>query len=384
MALSFSSSLLLPCMLLILQSFTPDYTTALTHKINHFPTILPLRISKISSSANSEQPKKLLFHHNVSLVVSLSVGSPPQDLSMVLDTGSKLSWLVCNSNHPKCFKSTSSRTYRTIPCKSSSCQIQEQDLPIPPDCDQRTKMCHMSVSYADTSTSSGSTFDSTSASTTGLLGMNRGTLSFIIQSRIHKFAYCISDRDNSGILLLGGNVSIPSLNYTPLVEISRPLPYFDRLAYSVQIEGIRVSNVALPIPKSVFLLDHTGAGQTMLDSGTQFTFSLGKAYSALKEGFLQQTKNILTELKEPNFMFQEVTLILKGVEVTVTSNLLLYRVPGEVRGNNTVWCFTFGNSDLVPLSAFVIGHHHQQKTWVEYDLRNNRIGIARARCDQEL
>lgn len=406
----------------------PNYATVLSRKTNHIPIVLPLRTSKISSLPDSGQPGKVLFHHNVSLVISLSVGSPPQDVLMVLDTGSELSWLACNSTYSNYFKSAASTTYRTIPCNSSSCQTQARDLPIPPDCDQQTQMYHVSVSYADTSTSSGilssdsfhlgnsgrstqqpvlfgcmdSTFDSTSTPTTGLLGMNCGSQSFITQSGIHQFAYCISHRDDSGVLILGNGASLPPLNYTPLVHISIPLPYFDRLAYSVQMEGIRVSNLVLPIPKSVFSLDHTGAGQTMLDSGTQFTFLLSEAYSALKDEFLRQTKSILTELNDQNFVFQgafdtcfkipqgqlppsqlpEVALILQGVEITITSELLLYRVPGELRGTDAVWCLTFGNSDLVPLLAFVIGHYHQQNSWVKYDLENDRIGFAPARCDQ--
>jgi Xylanase inhibitor N-terminal/Xylanase inhibitor C-terminal len=439
MALSLSpSSLLVLCMLLILQLCTflavrQNHATELSRKIGDIPDVLPngnrRYFPKIPSLSVSGQTIRLLFHHNVSLAVSLSVGSPPQDVSMVLDTGSELSWLACNSSYPAYFKAASSTTYSAIPCNTYACQMLARDLPIPPVCDQETQMCNVLASYADASTSSGvlssdffhlgnsdhsiqqpllfgcmdSTVDFTSTTpTTGLLGMNRGSLSFITQSGKHQFAYCISHRDGSGILLLGDDASLPPLNYTPFVQISWPLPSFDQQAYSVQLEGIRVSNLVLPIPKSVFLPDHTGAGQTMLDSGTQFTFLLGKAYSALKNEFLRQTSNILTELNEPYFMFQgafdtcfkipqgqlppatlpQVTLILQGVEVTVTSELLLYRVPDEVRGADDVWCFTFGNSDLLPLSASVIGHHHQKNNWVKYDLENDRIGFAPARCDQ--
>ena len=190
--------------------------------------ILALRTSKISSLADSGQSRKLTFHGNVSLVISLSVGSPPQDVSMVLDTESKLSWLVCNSTYPNYFKSPSSSTYRSIPCNSSSCQTQAHDPVIPADCDQQTQICHVLVSYADASTSSGVlssdsfhlgnsgpstqlplrfgcmdlTFDTASTPTTRLLGMNRGSLAFITQSGTHQFVYCISDRNDSGILLL--------------------------------------------------------------------------------------------------------------------------------------------------------------------------------------
>lgn len=402
--------------------------------------ILPLRTQKIPSmSLPRLHPNKLRFHHNVSLTVTLAVGSPPQNVSMVLDTGSELSWLLCNatssntnSSSPATalsFRPNSSASYSPVPCDSPTCRSQTRDLPTPASCDGPTKLCHVSLSYADMSTSEGtlasdtfligddggsppfrtvfgcmgSAYSSSSGEdpvTAGLLGMNRGALSFVTQTDTRRFSYCISDRDSSGVLLIGeSNITsfLVPLNYTPLIQISLPLPYFDRVAYSVQLEGIRVGNVLLPIPKSVLEPDHTGAGQTMVDSGTQFTFLLGPAYDALKSEFLKQTKGILAVLKDADFVFQgafdtcfeirdaavdvrglrvpDVDLVLRGAEVKVTRERLLYRVGGGI------WCLTFGNSDLVPMEAYVIGHHHQMNVWVEYDLERARVGFGPVQCD---
>jgi hypothetical protein len=174
------------------------------------------------------------------------------------------------------------------------------------------------------------------------------------------------------------------------------------VAYSVQLLGIRVGGKPLPIPASVLAPDHTGAGQTMVDSGTQFTFLLGDAYSALKAEFLKQTKPLLPALDDPSFAFQEaldtcfhvpagrsppsarlppVTLMFNGAEMSVAGDRLLYKVPGEHRGADGVWCLTFGNADMVPLTAYVIGHHHQMNLWVEYDLERGRVGLAPVKCD---
>ncbi|KAH7678128.1 Aspartic peptidase A1 family protein [Dioscorea alata] len=391
------------------------------------PVILSLRTKKIPSLALMKPPNKLLFHHNISLTVSLSVGTPPQNVSMVLDTGSELSWLLCSK--PK-FHPFASSSYSPILCTSPSCSSQARDLPIPPNCNSTSHLCQVSLSYADASSSSGtlatdlfrlgnspslptifgcisSSYSSSveDSNTAGLLGMNRGALSFITQTSTRRFSYCISGRDSSGVLLLGDPsstvpFSIP-FNYTPLVEIALPLPYFDRVAYSVQLEGIRVGSVLLPIPKSVLVPDHTGAGQTMVDSGTQFSFLLGPAYDALRSEFSRQTRGFLKLLNEPDFVFQgafdlcfripergliprqipPVVLMFRGAEVSVTEERLLYKVAGERRGLDAVWCFTFGNSDLVPLEAYVIGHHHQQNVWVEYDLDKSRVGFAPVRCD---
>ncbi|GAA0186675.1 protease [Lithospermum erythrorhizon] len=385
--------------------------------------ILPLKTQKIQSN-------KLSFTHNVTLTVSLAVGAPPQNVTMVLDTGSELSWLHCNTTNPgqPKFDPTRSNSYRPISCSSSICASRTQDFSIPASCDSRN-LCHAVLSYADMSSSEGnlavdtftiveSNFSSTvfgcmdsgyssnldeDIKSTGLMGMNRGSLSFVSQMGFKNFSYCISSSDFSGVLLFGGSnytLSLP-LNYTPLVQMSTPLPYFDRVAYTVHLEGIKVENKLLQIPKSVFVPDHTGAGQTMVDSGTQFSFILGPAYTALRNEFVNQTKGIMRVLDEPDYVFQgamdlcfllplngsgisllpSVTLVFRGAEMRVRAEQLLFRVPGETRGSDSVHCFTFGNSDLIAIEAYIIGHHHQQNQWMEFDLLRSRIGIAQARCD---
>ncbi|XP_051131431.1 aspartic proteinase PCS1-like isoform X1 [Andrographis paniculata] len=390
--------------------------------------VLPLETQEIKSPP---PPSKLPFTHNVTLTVSLAVGSPPQNVTMVLDTGSELPWLQCNTTRKDrpVFDPNRSLSYTPIPCTSSTCTSQTRDLSIPASCDSKN-LCHAVLSYADASSSEGnlatdyfaiggSRFNGTifgcmdsgfsnnldeDSKTTGLMGMNRGSLSFVSQMGLKKFSYCISGSDFSGILLFGDSnfTWLLPLNYTPLIQISTPLPYFDRAAYTVQLEGIKVSETLLQLPKSVFEPDHTGAGQTMVDSGTQFTFLLGPAYTALKNEFINQTARILRVLEDPDFVFQgafdlcfrvplnstafpkplpSVSLVFNGAEITVSGDRLLYRAPGEVRGNDSVHCFTFGNSDLLGIEAYIIGHHHQQNVWMEFDLEKSRIGVAQVRCD---
>ncbi|WCJ28325.1 Eukaryotic aspartyl protease family protein [Euphorbia peplus] len=391
--------------------------------------ILPLKTQLLSSESIPRSPSKLPFRHNVTLTVTLSVGTPPQNVTMVIDTGSELTWVHCNKtiNFPTAFDPNRSVSYRPLSCSSSACTNQTRDFTIPVSCDSKN-LCHAILSYADSTSSEGnlaldnfhignsesdmvfgcmdSGFSSNSdedSKNTGLMGMNRGSLSFVTQMGFTKFSYCISGTDFSGLLLLGESnftVMLP-LNYTPLIQISTPLPYFDRVAYTVQLEGVKVSNKLLPLPKSVFVPDHTGAGQTMVDSGTQFTFLLGPVYTALRAEFLNQTNGILTVLEDPNFVFQgamdlcyrvplgervmprlpTVSLVFDGAEMKVTDEKVLYRVPGEIRGNDSVHCLSFGNSDLLGVEAYVIGHHHQQNVWMEFDLEKSRIGLANVRCD---
>lgn len=76
-----------------------------------------------------------------------------------------------------------------------------------------------------------------------------------------------------------------------------------------------------------------------------------------------------------------VTVMFWGAQMGISVERLLVQVPGMIKGNDQIHCFTFGNSDLLGIEAYVIGHHHQQNMWMEFDLANSRIGLAEARCD---
>ncbi|KAF5766936.1 putative nepenthesin [Helianthus annuus] len=392
--------------------------------------ILPLKIQQIPSGSGPKPPNKLSFNHNVSLTVALAVGTPPQQVVVVLDTGSELTWLRCKQTPttPLWFDPLNSTSYNPVVCSHPTCTTRTRDLILPASCDPKN-LCHVIVSYADATSVEGNLaidtfrfagFDPTrivfgcmdtgsssdpdeDSKSTGLLGMNRGSLSFVTQMGYPKFSYCISGRDSTGVLVFGEvNVSwLEPLNYTPLVNISTPLPYFDRVAYTVQLEGIKVSETVLGLPKSIYEPDHTGAGQTMVDSGTQFTFLLGPVYTALRNEYLNQTKAVLRVYEDPDFVFQgamdlcyridptrgglpvlpSVTMMFRGAQMSVSGEKLLVRVPGLIKGNDEIHCFTFGNSDLLGIEAYVIGHHHQQNMWMEFDLANSRVGLAEVRCD---
>ena len=395
------------------------------HKDHNASSTIFLQQRRLSSSP----PIKIPFTHDVTLTVSLTAGSPPQTINMVLDTGSELSWLHCTktSTSTSIFDHAKSSSYSALPCSSPVCTTQTQDLTVPATCDKKANLCHVAVSYTDGSSldgnlaqetfgfgstrrpatafgcmdSSSSTTPEEDAKTTGLMGMNRGRLSFVNQMGLTKFSYCISGSDSTGVLVLGDArlPSLPPLKYTPLVTKQDRLPYWDRFAYTVQFQGIRVGSVMLPIPASAFVPDHSGAGQTILDSGTQFTFLLAPVYNVLKTEFTKQTKSVLTV--DPGFVFQTamdlcfrvgstkldfsklptVSLMFAGAELTVSGQKLLYHVPGH--GADQKYCFTFGNSELAGVEMFIVGNLHQQNVWMEYDIAHAKVGFANdVKCNQ--
>ncbi|KAI9116145.1 hypothetical protein K1719_013075 [Acacia pycnantha] len=329
--------------------------------------LLSLKTQVIPSGYLPRAPDKLRFHHNVSLSVSLSVGSPPQNVSMVIDTGSELSWLRCNRTSPAGFEPTRSSSYLPISCSSPTCTTQTRDFPIPASCDSNN-LCHATLSYADFSSTEGNlasdTFRFGSSDDPGVVfGCMNSSFDSSNADRESNTTGLL-DSDSSGVLLFGyTNFSwLAPLNYTPLVQMSTPLPYFDRAAYTVRLRGIKVS--------------------------------------ALRSEFLNQTNHRLRVVDDPNFAFQiamdlcyrvpmnqtqlpglpNVSLVFDGAEMTISDEQLLYRIPGQVMGGDSVYCFTFGNSDLLGVEQFIIGHHQQQNLWMEFDLEKSRIGLTHVSC----
>ena len=106
------------------------------------------------------------------------------------------------------------------------------------------------------------------------------------------------------------------LNYTPLFTIALRLPYFNKVAYSLKLEGIKVGNSLLPITKSVFLPDHTGAGLLGNPMGDNFVFQ-----GALDLCYQQPVSASFPQMLSP------VTLMFDSAQITVDGHQLLYQIP---------------------------------------------------------
>ncbi|KAJ4973083.1 hypothetical protein NE237_006257 [Protea cynaroides] len=362
----------------------------------------------------------------MALIVSLPIGTPPQTQQMVLDTGSQLSWVQCNKKStvtklPSPFNPSRSSTFSVLPCNHPICKPRIPDYTIPTSCDQN-RLCHYSYFYADGTLAEGNlvrekfTFSSSQitpplvlgcaqdsdASTEGILGLNLGRLSFARQYKVSKFSYCVPVRPNRvmappvGSFYLGQNPSSGGFQYVDFLiydsSQSQRMPNLDPLAYTVGMEGIRIGMKRLDIPRSVFRPDAGGAGQTMIDSGTEYTFLVEDAYvkvkeeimrlvgSRVKKGFVYGQALDLCfdgDAAEIGRLVGDVVLELgKGVEIVVEKDRVLADVGGGVH------CLSIGRSDLLGVESNIIGNFHQQNLWVEFDLANRRVGFGRADCSR--
>ncbi|OWM84973.1 aspartic proteinase PCS1-like [Punica granatum] len=388
-------------------------------------SLVAAKTQKPGAKAGQPLPHKTPFKYSMALTVSLPVGTPPQTQEMVLDTGSQLSWIQCHQKSPKrpppstTFDPSLSSTFSAVPCNHPVCKPRIPDYTLPTSCDQN-RLCHYSYFYADGTLAEGNlvreklTFSNSQSSppvilgcaaassdNKGILGMNLGRLSFPSQAKLSKFSYCVPVRTvagsgtgpfPTGSFVLGENPNSAGFQYVNLITFpqGQTMPNLDPLAFTVPMLGIRIGKKKLDIPPSAFRPDAGGSGQTMIDSGSEFTYLVDEAYSKVREEVVRLVGPKLKKgytygngVADMCFDSKVAGVIGRliggmafefgnGVEITVPNERVLAEVEGGVH------CLAIGMSNMMGAASNIIGNFHQQNMWVEFDLVNRRVGFGRA------
>ncbi|XP_031095560.1 aspartic proteinase PCS1-like [Ipomoea triloba] len=369
---------------------------------------------------------KSSFKYSMALVVTLPIGTPAQAQAMVLDTGSQLSWIQCHKKAPPAkappttsFDPSLSSSFSVLPCNHPVCKPRIPDFTLPTTCDQK-QLCHYSYFYADGTYAEGnlvrekvSFSDSQttpplvlgcateSGQAEGILGMNRGRLSFASQAKVQRFSYCVPVRQGdhaikpTGTFYLGQNPNSGTFHYINMLTFSRSqrMPNLDPLAYTVALSAIKIGGKKLNIPPAVFRPDAGGSGQTMIDSGTEYTFLVETAYNAIREevvrlagakmkkgyvygGSLDMCFDGNNPAEIGNLIGDMAFEFDDGAEILIGKDRIL---DGVGRG---VHCLGIGRSESLGVASNIIGNFHQQNLWVEFDLVGQRVGFGKADCSR--
>uniref|UniRef100_A0ACD5YC63 Uncharacterized protein n=1 Tax=Avena sativa TaxID=4498 RepID=A0ACD5YC63_AVESA len=289
-----------------------------------------------SPAPSSSPVHTALYPHSYGgYAFSLSLGTPPQPLPVLLDTGSHLTWVPCTSSY-RCLNCSSassapfpvfhpknSTTARLVSCRSPEClyihskpSLANCPASAAPPCKPGAATCNATASsvcppylvvYGSGSTSGLLLSDTLRAGTTGraakrgfavgcslasvhqpptgLAGFGRGAPSVPKQLGVTKFSYCLlsrrfdDDAAVSGELVLGASSSSSSTatQYVPLLKnaASRP-PY--SVYYYLSLTAVTVGGKAVRLPPRAFAPASTGAkrggggGGAIIDSGTTFSY----------------------------------------------------------------------------------------------------------------
>ncbi|KAH7372733.1 hypothetical protein KP509_17G018300 [Ceratopteris richardii] len=295
--------------------------------------------SSLSEGAGHEASLNVISGSSVGsgeYMVSLSVGTPPQELFLIADTGSDLTWVKCRSSSSfpfplglslpsaasasigpgshasmnQSFDATVSSSFCPLSCQSSECSAWSP----PRFCRHAAQRCTFSFSYTDRSTSAGHlVFESLIMGNNrqaqnvvigcgrryegpnfdkagGVLALGQGPLSLPTQFAARfgysdKFSYCLTDFLGAdsvvGSLAFGGSsLHSADVQYTPL--LSNPS---GRTFYYVGVKAVKVGDVELDIPAELWAIDSNGAGGTIVDSGTTLAQFVQPAYNMIRDAF---------------------------------------------------------------------------------------------------
>ncbi|XP_024370145.1 aspartic proteinase nepenthesin-1 [Physcomitrium patens] len=342
-------------------------------------------------------------------VLQISLGTPPQQFSAIVDTGSDLCWVQC-APCARCFEQPdplfiplASSSYSNASCTDSLCDA----LPRP-TCSMRNT-CTYSYSYGDgsntrgdfafeTVTLNGSTLarigfgcghnqEGTFAGADGLIGLGQGPLSLPSQlnsSFTHIFSYCLVDQSTTGTfspITFGNAAENSRASFTPLLQNEDNPSY-----YYVGVESISVGNRRVPTPPSAFRIDANGVGGVILDSGTTITYWRLAAFIPILAELRRQISypeadptpyglNLcydISSVSASSLTLPSMTVHLTNVdfEIPVSNLWVLVDNFGE-----TV-CTAMSTSDQFS----IIGNVQQQNNLIVTDVANSRVGFLATDC----
>ncbi|KAF6160879.1 hypothetical protein GIB67_041933 [Kingdonia uniflora] len=353
-------------------------------------------------------------------LVDFRIGSPPQKLLLVADTGSDLVWVKCSacrncSNHKpgSVFFARHSLTFSPFHCYDHSCRMVRNPIR---ECNSSREhsTCRYEYTYADGSTTGGFfareittlstssgretkfgrlafgcgfTASGSASSFNGVMGLGRGPISFSTQlgKRFgNKFSYCLMDYTISppptSYLFIGQAHTSPRPT-TPLQ--TNPLsPTF----YYVGIKDVSVNGVKLKIDSSVWCLNSDGNGGTVIDSGTTLTFLVEPIYSHILTAFKRRVK--LPRVEDPSLGF-DLCVNVSGLQNPKFPELSFKLVGDSLFTPPTQNYFIDAVEDVKCLaiqpvtsrSGFsVIGNLMQQGFLFEFDRDESKLGFSRHGC----
>lgn len=340
----------------------------------------------------------------------LGIGSPPQSVFMVVDTGSDVSWLQCApcaecyAQADPIFQPASSSSYAPLSCSSAECRSLDVSA-----C--RNGSCLYEVSYGDGSFTVGDFVTETVSlgsssvggvaigcghnneglfvAAAGLLGLGGGPLSFPAQLNADSFSYCLVERDSGE----SSTLEFDSAGGSGASAITAPLirnAQFDTFYY-VGLAGISVGGEAVDIPAAAFgQLEKGGSGGVIVDSGTAVTRLASAAYRPLRDAFVKGTRHLKRASGVSLFdtcydlsgremvNVPAVSFLFGGGGKESSSELDLpaanYMIPVDDSGT---FCFAFAETSS---QLSIIGNVQQQKIRVTIDLAKSQVGFSPNAC----
>ncbi|OEL14845.1 Aspartic proteinase nepenthesin-1 [Dichanthelium oligosanthes] len=200
--------------------------------------MLAARLHAASGRVSAQAP---LHVDGYEYTLDFSIGTPPQKVSAIADTGSDLTWIKCGScrcctPHGAPYHPDMSSSFSMLPCSDRLCgalgatcggggaecaYTYPYGVEFDPHLYARGYLGSETFTLGDDRVLGGVAvpgdgFGCTTVSegiygtSSGIVGLGRGPLSLVSQLNVGAFSYCLSDRSTASLLLFG---SLAALTY---------------------------------------------------------------------------------------------------------------------------------------------------------------------------
>ncbi|XP_044464770.1 aspartyl protease family protein At5g10770-like [Mangifera indica] len=347
---------------------------------------------------------------SVGFYITVSLGTPGQNVSLLLDTGSDITWTQCKPCQ-QCFKQktplfdpSKSSTYSAVPCQSSACL---------PDfgrfCDEKT--CVYSAFYGSGSSigvvatekltimngrsdtfiknpyifgcgiNNSADFDGV----TGLMGLDRNPSSFISQTSQKYFSYCYpSSYGSTGYITFGktdDEKKYKFVKFTPIPTSPKQSQFYD-----IIVTGMAIAGSKLPVASS----EYTKPG-AIIDSGTTFTSLPPSVYVALRSAFRKKMSKYKMIKPGSNDEF-DICYDFRKYDKVVIPKISIFFKGGvklelDVKGTMVVLkrdlsqvCLAFDTSSEFDDTSLILGNCQLRGIEVHHDFVGQRVGFGPGGC----
>ncbi|GLJ29528.1 hypothetical protein SUGI_0582140 [Cryptomeria japonica] len=373
--------------------------------------------------------------------MKISLGTPPQEMTVIMDTGSDLVWVPCtrsydcdrckNSSDPP-FLPRNSSSKILVTCSDPNCKnlhgnITERLCFSRDKCSGTLSNCsHVTCPIYGLQYGRGSTIGFLLSETltfggsgreirnfavgcslasseqpnrgTGIAGFGRGSLSLPSQmgSAGNSFAYCLQshsfDEEKISSRLELGKISPPlHLHYTPFMTNPTESPY--DVFYYLGLRALTVGEQHLKLPSKLMRIDESGSRGTIIDSGTTFTVVDERIHEQIAGAFVSQTQYSRAS------KIEALTGLGLCYNVSGLQKIFLpkfgFHFKGGARmelplenyvigvGGDSICLAMISNSGILDQDSgpsVVLGNFNQQNFYLFYDRKNNRLGFAPKHC----
>ncbi|KMZ58736.1 hypothetical protein ZOSMA_74G00800 [Zostera marina] len=237
--------------------------------------------------------------------LEFSMGKPPKPVKAVLDTGSSLSWIMCDPRGNPIYNPKTSKTYHKIACKNPLCELGKY-------AENCTEFCTYSYTYNDGHYIKGTLVNETlsfgkievpnmvigcSTDTNllgepGIMGFGLTNFSLVGQLGLTQFSICLSSKKEVKSHVFFGSLADIKKGSPP----SQPILTVPIVSHSNKSSDYWVALKAISIGKTYVetsweaTVKPNGEGLIAVDTGSDMCSFAMATYNVLKQAFKDEVK----------------------------------------------------------------------------------------------